>query len=405
MEAAARNAPALLVLVIVALLVGIALVRTRRPSPNQRAAQPWRALLPTGMPIVDGLRISSSFAAGTLPVTAGGDFYDAFSLDDGGLAIAIGEADGEGMTAAMTMNVVRQALRSALIDGRPPADALRHANRVLLRSDAPGIVTAIAGVLDPATLQFRYASAGHAAPLLATADGQCNALPGEGASIALGVVPHHVTAEHTAAIPVDALLVLYTDGFTLSAGDADEGMASFRAALVETRTLQPDKPAFAIDRAMFGDGERADDATLLVIVPEPTLAHVDLRLNAEPMSAAMARTALRRFLAATPLNERRAFDALVAAGEAVANAIEHAYEGRPNQAFFLRARYDDETCTIFVEDNGRWHESSPEFRGRGIGMMRDLSDLCEIDRGVAGTHVMLTFRFTEAIADMALTAG
>jgi anti-sigma regulatory factor (Ser/Thr protein kinase) len=403
--------PALVVLVVLA--VAVMIVRTRRaaeaaaelPAPGSRPAMPvlQGALLPSAPPIVDGLRLSWSYVAATTPGIGGGDFYDAFFLDDGSVAVTIGDAGGHGLSAIVTMNVVRQAIRGAMIDGARPADALRRANRVLLRSENPGIVTALVGIIDPATLQFRYASAGHPAPLLATPEETCVPLPGEGSGIALGVVPHHVTAEHVVSISVDGILALYTDG-CMTAGD--DGVANTQIlgeALVQARTLAPSKPALTIDGAIFGSRERMDDATILTIVPEAQLAHLDIRLPAELTSAPLARTALRRFLATTPLGERRSFDAVVAAGEAVANAIEHAYDRRPNQAFVLRAHYESQVCTIIIEDSGAWNDVEPlTARGRGIAMMRELSDTLELDRSANGTSVALGFQLSSNVADASL---
>jgi anti-sigma regulatory factor (Ser/Thr protein kinase) len=408
MEAVA--VPALFVLIVAAVVVIV--LRSRRavatepePLAPARPAVPvlQGALLPSDPPVVDGLRISWSYVAATQPGAGGGDFYDAFFLDDGTVAVAIGDAAGHGLTAIVTMNTVRQAIRGALIDGARPADALRRANRVLLRSESRGVVSAIVGIIDPATLQFRYAAAGHPAPLLAIADGTCSPLPGEGSGIALGVVPHHVTSELVVSIPVDGVLALYTDGCA-AANDVDEtGIQTLCNALVEVRTLAPGKPAITIDRAIFGGRERTDDATIITITPEAQLAHLDVRLPAELSSAGLARTALRRFLLATPLGERRSFDAVVAAGEAVANAIEHAYDRRPNQTFTLRARFEDQACFIFVEDGGTWNDVVPlTTRGRGIAMMRHLCDTLDIDHTQAGTTVALGFQIANNLADASL---
>jgi anti-sigma regulatory factor (Ser/Thr protein kinase) len=411
MEAVAVSA--LLVLIVVAALVMV--VRMRRVAVTAPQAQAGEArpavpvlqgaLLPSNPPIVDGLRLSWSYVAATTPGEGGGDFYDAFFLDDGTLAVAIGDAAGHGLTAIVTMNTVRQAIRNALIDGARPADALRRANRVLLRSEHPGIVTAIVGIIDPATLQFRYASAGHPAPLLATAEETCNPLPGEGSGIALGVVPHHVTAEHVVSIPVDGVLAFYTDGCLTTDDDGAPGVQTLADALVQARTLAPSKPALTIDWAIFGGRERTDDATIITIAPEALLAHLDVRLPAELTSAALARTALRRFLATTPLGDRRSFDAVVAAGEAVANAIEHAYDRRPNQTFVLRAHQESDVCTIIVEDTGVWNDVEPlTTRGRGIAMMRELCDTLEMERSPRGTSVALAFQLTDNVADASLAA-
>jgi anti-sigma regulatory factor (Ser/Thr protein kinase) len=274
-----------------------------------------------------------------------------------------------------------------------------------LRSDRPGIVTALIGIVDPATLQFRYAAAGHPAPLLASGEDACGPLSGEGSGIALGVVPLHVTSEHVVSLPENGVLALYTDGCLAPDIDGLPGTQLLADALDEARKLAPNRLAETIDQAIFGQSERADDATILTIAAEPQIAHLDVRLPAEPGSAALARTALRRFLASTPLSERRSFDAVVAAGEAVANAIEHAYDRRPNQSFVLRGRYEEHRCTIVVEDAGSWNDVvPPTTRGHGIAMMRELSDAFEITRSPGGTSVLLDFQIVENVADAALVA-
>jgi hypothetical protein len=273
---------------------------------------------------------------------------------------------------------------------------------MLLRSGSQAIVTAVVGILDPATLTFRYACAGHAPPILATADGTFAALAAPASDIALGIVPHHVTSELSVILPVDGLMALYTDGCVQIGGDPGTGTQTFGEAVAEARTLNPIKPAVTIDRAMFGSRERLDDAAIITVSPEPTLEHVDVRLPAERSSTALARSALRRFFASTPLGERRTYDALVAVGEAVSNAIEHAYEGRLNQTFTLRARYENATCVVFVEDNGMWRQDAGDPRGRGVAMMRQLSDDCSIDRRARGTSVMLRFALAPRLADAAL---
>jgi anti-sigma regulatory factor (Ser/Thr protein kinase) len=372
------------------------------PQPPQMfsLAVPLAALLPTEMPVVDGLRISASYVAGSNGA-GGGDFYDAFFLDDGTIAVAIGETAGHGITAAVTMNVARQAIRNAFFDGATPADVLRRTNRTLMRNRSQAIVTALVGIVDPATLQFRYACAGHMSPILAASDGTYAQLPAPTAELALGIVPHHVTADLTVVLPVDGLLALYTDGCIATDRDLEAGTRAFGEALVEARTLKPARAAVAIDRAIFGNRDRTDDAAILTIAPEPTLEHVDIRLPAESLSAPLARNALRRFFAASHLGERRVYDALVAVGEAVSNAIEHAYTGRPNQTFGVRARFEGLACVVFVEDEGVWRQDT-EPHGRGVEMMRALSDECTIDRGPNGTTVMLRFALAPQLADAAL---
>ena len=380
-------------------------VRAAAPDDGALAATLQSALMPAMLPIMDGLILSASYAPATLASAAGGDFYDAFVLDDGALAVVVGDAAGGGIAAALTMNVVRQALRNAFIEGARPVEALRRANRLLLRSDASAFVSAIVGTIDPATLQFRYACAGHPPPLLATLEGPCVTLPGMGTGIALGIVPFHVATEHVVNLPPDALLALYTDGCVEMDRDIIAGTAALGEALVEARKLGLSRPAIAIERAIVGTHTRSDDAAILTIAPTVTLTDVNLRLPADAASLGLARTAMRRFFAGTPLDDARAYEASVATGEAISNAVEHAYVGRAVQTFGLRARCDDDdSIWVTIEDYGVWPRASDEpLRGRGLGIMHELADGCEIERDDDGTRVTLRFLPGTRLAEATLS--
>jgi len=119
---------------------------------------------------------------------------------------------------------------------------------------------------------------------------------------------------------------------------------------------------------------------------------LDTQLHAVPEAAALARTALRRFLCALPLSPERQFDVLVAAGEAIVNAIEHAYGARGGSVR-LRGTVDGGNAVIEIEDEGGiWDVEAVDRvqRGYGIPLMHALSDTVEIARSAAGTRVRIT---------------
>src|SRR6202035_3007566 len=79
-----------------------------------------RSLLPDRLPDVPGIVLRARYKPLTIEV--GGDWYDAFRLPDGKLAVAAGDVMGKGLTAAAGMGRVRNALRAlALTDPRPAA--------------------------------------------------------------------------------------------------------------------------------------------------------------------------------------------------------------------------------------------------------------------------------------------
>lgn len=121
-------------------------------------------------------------------------------------------------------------------------------------------------------------------------------------------------------------------------------------------------------------------------------------LDAAPGAVARAREEfagwLKRFFA---LDEIRSSDLVLATNEALSNAAEFAYlrADRPG-TMDVKADYDarDERLTVRVSDRGVWRvaNASPRSRGRGIPLMRALSDRATIETSGAGTQVCLEWR-------------
>jgi len=97
---------------------------------------------------------------------AGGDFYDVFALEDGQLAIIIGDLSGHGRQALPHTALVRFTLRAYLEAGLSPREALRTAGSVLERQLGGSLATVLAATYQPRDRILVYASAGHPPPLV-----------------------------------------------------------------------------------------------------------------------------------------------------------------------------------------------------------------------------------------------
>jgi NO-binding membrane sensor protein with MHYT domain/anti-sigma regulatory factor (Ser/Thr protein kinase) len=356
-----------------------------------------RALLPSSLPVVEGLTFSWSYVPSSAEAGVGGDWFDAFSLDDGRVALSIGDAVGHDTTAVIAMNVVRQALRSAAVDRSDPAAVLSHANRVLFKSGDVSLVTAIFGVLDPTTLAFEYACAGHPPPIAATAEGEAKMLPGVGSGVPLGLFDDAVVPTQRVQLAPGGMLALFTDGVIERERDAIEGITVFERAVGAIALAGTPDAARVLDRTILGEGERADDAAIMTISLAPVLAALDLRLPATPPSVPQARVAMRRFIAGLGISEDLGYAMLVASGEAFSNAVEHAYADHLEPAgVMLRAHRLGAQVEIVVEDHGRWRPGHNDSdRGRGVEIMRALASSLEIDDAPTGTRLRLRFALTE----------
>ena len=345
-----------------------------------------RALLPPSLPELPGLTLRAAYRPGG-QMEVGGDWYDAFVLPEGRVVVGIGDVVGRGLDAAVVMGQVRQSIRAVALTGAGPAAILDQAGLVLSQAyGSDGMATAVLGVLDPATLSLTYAVAGHPAPLIVLPDGRIDRLTGGGPP--LGVQGHVAYGEARTLLPPGAALVMYTDGLTESARDAAAADAALlRAIAAEAARPSADQAAGILERAA-AEQRLVDDLAIVTLRVESDAAgRFDVRLPAEPSSLARIRPALRRLAAHAGLDADRTMALLVASGEAMANAVLHAYpSGRG--AVDVRARGDAAGVRVDVEDHGRWRESRRD-RGHGLSLMRRLADECEIESGTAGTIVRL----------------
>ena len=104
-----------------------------------RRANPW---FPDRRDFAISARIEPAKAVG-------GDFYDAFLLDPDHLVLAIGDAAGKGVSAALFMVRALTLLRSAAVNWVSLADTVRGVNRTLADdNEASMFLTLFMAVLD-----------------------------------------------------------------------------------------------------------------------------------------------------------------------------------------------------------------------------------------------------------------
>jgi anti-anti-sigma factor len=392
-----------------ALLLGIgrqyaqALDRARLYEREHHVAETLqRALLPADLPHLPGIGIHAVYVPGR-GAEVGGDWYDVFRLPDGHIALSVGDVVGRGLQAAVIMGQLRQAIRAAALQGYAPGMVLSQANKVLqLTSSEEGMATAIFGILEPATLTFTYAAAGHPGPVLAAPDGRIETLA-TGDMLPLGVSGPGLPSYRTVVLAPGSLMVLYTDGLIESTRDISEGEAELRSAVGAELQRPSADPARAILNRVLGGGAAEDDVAIvaLSIAPQP-LHRLVLTLPAVPASAREVRQAFQRLAGAQGLDKDRAAMFEVALGEAVTNAVEHAY-GAARGDLSVRVWLEGDTLVAEVEDQGRWRRERSEGRGYGLQIMRAMVDALRVDRRPSGTVVGLML--SHATAPVASETG
>ncbi|HYZ66533.1 MAG TPA: SpoIIE family protein phosphatase [Mycobacterium sp.] len=337
---------------------------------------------------------SVRYQAASRPLQVGGDWYDLVDLEDGRIGFVVGDCVGHGLAAATVMGQVRSACRALLFENPSPAAALSGLDRFAARLPGAQTTTAVCAVLDPDTGDLVYSSAGHPPPVLVHADGTTHLLD-DGHTIALGVRPNWVRPESHVTIPARGTLLLYTDGLVERRRIAlEQGLSRLAATVQQSRSATLDELA---DQVMsdLAPSEGYQDDVVLLLYRQP--GPLELNFPANVSQLAPTRTALRKWLTQAQLGPEQAMDVLVAAGEAVTNAIEHGHRERPEGTISLSATALVDQVRLIIADTGEWKppEMVPDStRGRGILMMRTLMNDVIINPETVGTTVHLSTRIT-----------
>jgi anti-sigma regulatory factor (Ser/Thr protein kinase) len=348
-----------------------------------------RALLPERLPETESVHFDAAYIPATEEAIVGGDWYDAFTLPDGRIALSIGDVAGHGLRAAIVMGEVRQAFRAAALNPTSPSVVLERANTIVNMRQNPIMVTAIFGIINPATATITYASAGHPAPILALPCLMVERLPSGG--IPLGIADEIQATDWSFTIPPGAYLAFYTDGLIEHSHDVVAGEEQLVEAIRAEIVHRSGTPALSLMRRVFGASKNSDDAAaLFVATSDAPRSEFLFEFSAIPQAVPIVRRTLHRYAKRLGLDEDRTYSLITAVGEATANAVEHAYTEQPG-IVRLRVANVKGTLHATIEDDGRWKQAQKrEERGRGLPLMRALMDGVEIRTNQSHTTISLT---------------
>src|SRR5215218_9838254 len=107
-----------------------------------------QASLPKEVPQLEGWQITPYYQPAR---EVGGDFYDFFELDAGKVGLAVGDATGKGIPAALAVTATSSMLRAVARDsGYSPGEVLSRVNETLVaRIPANMFVTCFYAILEP----------------------------------------------------------------------------------------------------------------------------------------------------------------------------------------------------------------------------------------------------------------
>jgi phosphoserine phosphatase RsbU/P len=225
-----------------------------------------RSLLPRELPAVEGLDVGHVYES-SARVDVGGDVYDFLTLDDGRLAVILGDVTGKGIEAAADMAMAKFSFRALARMHSEPEEFLRRVNEVIVDEIGGGkFITMLYALVDARTRTVACASAGHPPAKVVRPDGAVSDLAGRG--LALGIEPDQEYEAERAELEPGSTIVLYTDGVVEARRDGKlYGEERLDKVLAKGAGLDAQELAESIlaDCRSFAGGELGDDCAVLCL--------------------------------------------------------------------------------------------------------------------------------------------
>lgn len=347
---------------------------------------------------VDDLCVATVYLPADVDHGVGGDWVDVIRLGDGRIALVVGDVVGHSVGAATVMAQLRSAVRVLLGVCLTPADVLERLDAFAATVHRADSATMALVLLDPGDGRFAYVSAGHPPLALRRAD-RTVVLLEDGRNAPIGAGRRELVAVGTGVLEPGDLLALYTDGLVERRGEClDTGLARLGDRLVAL-DLPVSGPAghdltgparWIVDSML--EGRDPDDDVCVLLATRTSDAALHRRFVAEARSLGVVRASLRAWGVRQGLSADHLDAVLVVAGEAMGNAVEHAYAGREPGVVTLDvspALHGE--VVVRVSDQGAWRRpSAAGVRGHGMRLMRALSSTLQVDRLPTGTTVRAT---------------
>ena len=347
-------------------------------------------LAPTELPPGFAVR----YEPAVTPLEIGGDWYDVLPVGDHRIGIIVGDCVGRGLSAAAVMGQLRSSARALLLTGAEPARLLEELDSVAELIPDAFCTTVFLAVLDTESGEFSYSCAGHLPAVLATPQSAPTLISGA-RSVPLVVQRKSSRPQSSVILPPGSTLMLYTDGLVERRDmSLDDGIARVSATVASGMNLTVDAVADAVLSEMAPPGGYDDDIAIVVYRRPYAPLTIEQVVTADQLSDIRHQVAAWMRLAAVP--DQQVADIVLAVNEACANSVEHGYRGRKPGKVRVEGENDGALLHLRVTDSGSWKTASadPGVRGRGLLLIRAVTDWLEMECTSSGTTVDMSFRLS-----------
>lgn len=350
-----------------------------------------RSLLPRRLPMVAELDLAVRYVPAGGKAEIGGDFYEVARFGDQ-LMVAVGDVGGHSLHAATIMAELRHATRAYLAEGHGPAAVVDRLNHLMAQLIPGEIATLCLLAIDIATGRVRLANAGHPPPVVSS-HGHVRLVSDH--SPLLGIRARSAVETELYLAPGDTV-VLYTDGLIETRTETlDRSLDRLMSAAL---TVEADLEVFA-SRLLseVGPAAAADDIAMVAIRRHGVAPPPAVTLEAGPFAVDLSALGrLRQVVSAHArecgLTGTAVEDIVVIGNELATNVVRHGGGSGEMSLWcaggvvYCRMR-DDGPGLPNPDRAGAVPADLSASTGRGLWLIRQLSDSLRIDSGPDGTTV------------------
>ncbi|MGE2817671.1 SpoIIE family protein phosphatase [Mycobacterium heidelbergense] len=326
------------------------------------------------------------------PLEIGGDWYDVLPIGAHRIGIVVGDCVGRGLPAAAIMGQLRSSARALLINGAEPALLLEQLDSAASLIPNAYCTTVFLAILDTESGVLQYSNAGHMPALLAGPAPATTSVLTDASSVPLAVRRDEPRPQTSLVLPPGSTLMLFTDGLVERKHESiDLGIARAADVLTDALQLPLDGVADAVLRELAPASGYDDDVAMVIYRHQPK--HFRTESEAAADNLVNIRHRLAVWLQSVGVANGLAADIVLVVNEACTNCVEHAYRGHPVGFMLVEANATEDEIRVRVVDAGSWKTpaANPGNSGRGLVLMRALSDTMEIDSSPTGTTVDISF--------------
>ena len=228
------------------------------------------SLLPSALPKLKGYELSFS---NKMASAVGGDYFDAFLLDEDNLCVIIGDVSGHGVASALVMAIAKSILYTGFKETRNLIELFGDLNSVVNtyfgKPPVKKMITLFAAIVNLPTGKAVFLDAGHNYPMKISIDGQVTELQMTGLPVGVMKKMRKLKTDEF-IIDKGETVVFYTDGIVEATGKTPEqyGYERFKKNLSEIcqKSSESIKTILLDNYNKWEDGtEPDDDVTLFVL--------------------------------------------------------------------------------------------------------------------------------------------